>query len=199
MAVTIVSCYFLPFLFFFFAQIAFPKSILACVLGIAALSVSCIILYVLMLDQKKLPENFVPEVYPPLKSEQPIAPPQAVIVAESKPKISYQQKSPILASAKTALTARPQVQIANHKAIIEEQKRALLSQQNLFTEELEKKTATLNELQASLEHALNALKAKDIETAKQAKELEDLKFELYTLLRIESYVTPKENLAAASF
>ena len=148
MAVTIVSCYFLPFLFFFFAQIAFPKSILACVLGIAALSASCVILYILTLDQKKLPENFVPEVYPSLKGEQQPAPIQAapviekpaqiVVIKEAKPKISCQQDSPILESAKAALTTKPKVQIANHKAIIEEQRDALVSQQNLFTEELEK-------------------------------------------------------------
>jgi hypothetical protein len=118
------------------------------------------------------------------------------------PSIAYNAQEPILRSAINALQQPPQTIAINTKAIIAEQQQALLSQQNLFKEELQKRTLALAELQGALDRMQQAQLAKDTENARMAKELEDLKFELYTLLRIESYVNPKEeqsNLAAASF
>ncbi len=211
MAVTVVSCYFLPFLIFFFAQIAFPKSIGAFVLGVAALSIGSLILYFLMLDQKvaikevvKQPAAEAPSSHS--KSVAPnIAPTEVTNTIEQESTFIYESSAPILACAKNALLQHPKYAISNDKKIIDEQLQALDSQKNLFTEELEKRNKAISGLQEALERAQLALNTKESETLRQAKELEDLKFELYTLLRIESYVgkenqsEPSSKLATASF
>lgn len=205
MAVHVICCYFLPFLFFFLAQIAFPKSIAAFALGISALSISCLILYFKILDLKKPTLEVQQEAKPePLVA----APPQVLKTAVEAPKISYQAHAPILDFAKNALLLAPRsanrISIPNTKAIIAEQQQALASQKSLFTEELEKRTHALSQLQETIGHLQKALQAKESEVQNQTKEIEDLKFELYTLLRIESYVSPQKEqesnkLAAASF
>lgn len=205
MAVHVISCYFLPFLFFFLAQIAFPKSIVACTLGISALSISCLVLYFKIIDIKKPALSIQQQTDRETKCEPTAAiPEQAVKIAVAAPKVTYEARLPILDFAKNALGCTPKLHIPNTKAIIAEQQQALASQKSLFTEELEKRTHALSELQEALNQMQQALQAKESELHNQTKEIEDLKFELYTLLRIESYVSPHKEqesnkLAAASF
>ena len=199
MAVTIISCYFLPFLFFFLAQIAFPKSITAFVLGISAISISCLILYLQLLDKIK-PIEQVSQQPEPVAAVTTIQKAAEIPATEPK-KISYRSEEPILRFAVHALQQPPQSFVADTKAIIAQLQQAILSQQNLFKEELQKRTTSLSDLQSALDRMQQALLTKETENTRMAKELEDLKFELYTLLRIESYATStkEEQLTAASF
>ncbi len=216
MAVSIVGCYFLPFLFFFIAQIAFPKSLIALVLGISALSLSCLILYFQMLNLKNARARVLQEMEQEMKQEskqemkQEVSQTPVAIQAPAAqtPKFTFEKQNSALADiARTTLFSSPKHSLKSHKAVIAEQEQALLSQKNLFTEELEKKTLAIQALQKALDRSEQALSAKEAELAKHTKELADLKFEMYTLLRIESYVdqtnsqnTPTSNkLAAASF
>ncbi len=170
MAVTVVSCYFVPFLFFFLAHFAFPKSIAPFILGLTSLSISSLILYFQILAQK--PEKVVQVVH------------QEPIQAPASKKVTIETQEPIVNFAQKAISTPARCYLPDVKAIIDEKDRALRSQQDLFKEELEKHAQTVAELQ-------KAIYAKD-------KELQDVKFELYTMLRIESYQSPKEQ-AAASF
>ncbi|MBS0635661.1 MAG: hypothetical protein JSR37_09385 [Verrucomicrobia bacterium] len=170
MAVTILSCYFLPFLFFFITQIAFPKSILGCVLGVAALSISSLILYF-----QAIPKTQIKYIEKPEPTVQKMAP---------QPKKPAAVIDPIVTTALVSFNRHPDYSL---KALIEEKDQALLSQKGLFTEELEKKNQALHELQM-------ALQEKEALLASQTKELEDAKFELYTLLRIESYASTAASL-----
>lgn len=200
MAVHVICCYFLPFLFFFLAQIAFPKSLAAFALGISALSISCIILYFKALDQKRPVLQIQPKPTHVDKQEPKVDSPKVI----QETKISHKPDAPILNFAKKAIRSAPMAHLPNTKALIKEQQQAIESQKNLFTEELEKRTYALRELQEALDRTQQALEAKESALAKQTKEIEDLKFELYTLLRIESYAGPQKeqdasSLAAASF
>lgn len=179
MAVTILSCYFLPFLFFFITQIAFPRSILGCVLGIAALSICSLILYFQQKAKIQAPTvqiKYIEKVAAaaPRPLPKPLSIDPALFIFKGQPGYSLK------AGLQTGL-----------QSVLQEKDQALLSQKDLFTEELEKKNQALFELQ-------KVLQEKESELARQAKELQDVKFELYTLLRIEAY-SPKENLTAASF
>lgn len=187
MAVTVVSCYFIPFLFFFLAHFAFPKSIAPFVVGVGALSLSSLILYFQILAQK--PREVV-RLVTKEKEETPIT---------SAPKIAVQASSPIVDYAKRSFLKPVTATLPDVRAIIEEKDQALTSQKELFKEELEKHSLAIAELKKALNMAEDALYAKNLECARQTKELQDVKFELYTLLRIESYGNPKEKLAAASF
>lgn len=114
---------------------------------------------------------------------------------QAKAKITRIETSPIVATALNTLIVPTKYTYPNYKATIEEQKNAILSQKNLFEEELANRTAAIRDLKTALEAAKAELAAKEADALKQAKELEDLKFELYTLLRIESH----GKLATASF
>ncbi len=184
MPLTIINCYFLPFLVFFLAEIAFPKSLTACLLGIACMSISSLILYFQSLEKHPAPV---------LATQAPKAAPVKTIRHVASDGLDF---------AKTALKAAPQQSAPNYKAIIEEQSQALISQKNLFTEELEKRESKLHQLQETVLRLEQSLEAKIEESHRQKKELDDLKFEMYTLLRIESYVGTKnesEKLVTASF
>ncbi len=178
MAISIISCYFLPFLFFICAQMAFPKSIGAFVFGIAGAAIGTLILYFQLSGQGEEKVRYLIKEVP----------------AQSEPKIRVAEApEPILGFVKDVLKSAPKQSLPDLKA-------ELASQQALFAEELEKKNQALQDLQKALDSVKLSLSSKEAETLRLQKELEDVKFELYTLLRIESYRDSKsEKLAAASF
>jgi hypothetical protein len=157
---------------------AFPKSIGAFVFGIAGAAIGTLILYFQLSGQGEEKVRYLIKEVP----------------AQSEPKIRVAEApEPILGFVKDVLKSAPKQSLPDLKA-------ELASQQALFAEELEKKNQALQDLQKALDSVKLSLSSKEAETLRLQKELEDVKFELYTLLRIESYRDSKsEKLAAASF
>jgi hypothetical protein len=194
MAVSLISCYFLPFLLFFVAQLAFPKSPASFAFGLAGLSIGTLILYFILKDQKQ-----VVHVPVPVQAKESLPVPEPVV--QTKPPIKKLDQSPIANYAKNALKRPIPYKAQSTGALIEEQKLALVQQRDYFLHEGEKNAQAIKELQEALNTASQALSTKDAEFQAQAAEMANLKFEMYTLLRIDSYMAEKEpskNLLTAS-
>lgn len=190
MAVTLVSCYFFPFLLFFLAQLALPKSIATFVLGIAGVSLSTLILYFQLKNQQPII----------IKQEPQLVPVPQETKAQEKGKISRLIESPILSYFKKALPAKPTCKMPDTKAALKEQERLI----QLMQEENRQKEKLLVELQKHVEMTQQLLAEKEQQLQSQELELKNLKFEMYTLLRIDSYMGSKESsdsnkLVSASF
>ncbi len=155
MAISVICCYFLPFLFFLLAPMAFPGSIGAFLVGIAGISISSLILYLQSLSCK----------------ETKVVVKTIVEKEKATPIITVKQESSIKDFAIQTMNIRPTVQMEDKDQKIASLRSDLNSQKELFLEELEA-------LKDSLTAKEETLKDKE-------KEIEDLKFELYTLLRIE--------------
>ncbi len=158
MAISVVCCYFLPFLFFLLAPMAFPNSLGAFLVGICGVSLSSLILYLQSISNKETKVVV-----------------KTVVEKEEKPATVIKQvsTSEFKEAALQALKSSPNVHIVDKNLlVIESLKQDLSSQKELFLEELES-------LQTTLKTKEECLKEKE-------KEIEDLKFELYTLLRIEN-------------
>ena len=168
MAICVICCYFLPFLFFFLGQIAFPDSIGAFLASISGLSISSLILYL------KSSETTV-VVKTVIEKEQ--------VIQEKPTAIKVETASPLVDLAKIALKKPALMHLEDKNALIDTLKQELTAQKELFQDELD---ALCIKLQT-----------KDETLRLQAKEIEDLKFELYTALRIESYTNDKKLLTAS--
>lgn len=195
MAVTLVSCYFFPFLLFFLAQLALPKSVATFALGIAGVSLSTLILYFQLKNQQPII----------IKQEPQLVPVPQETKAQEKEKISKLTDSPILSFFKKALASKPTCKMADSKAALKE---ATINEQErliqLMQEENRQKEKLLVELQKHVEMTQQLLAEKDEQLQSQELELKNLKFEMYTLLRIDSYMGSKESsesnkLVSASF
>ena len=184
MAVTLVSCYFFPFLLFFLSQLALPKSSATFVLGIAGVTLSTLILYFQLKNQPVI-----------IKREQVVVPAQ-----DAGLKIAQVTQSPVLDFFKRVVPAKPSQMLPDLKARLQEQERLIARLQ----EENAKKEAHLAQLQMHAEETSQALAEKEAQIQSQSQELTNLKFEMYTLLRIDSYMDPKSSsdsnkLVSASF
>lgn len=195
MAVTLVSCYFFPFILFFLAQLALPKSSTTFILGIAGVSISTLILY-FQLKDSQLKNSHLKDC----------SSATATITSQTQP---IQQKVPRCTQLpqtnsslffKSVPLGKPTAKIPNLKAIVTEQERLI----NLYKEDKEQKERLVLELQKNLEETRKQLQTKESQCQSQEQELANLKFEMYTLLRIDSYMSPKESvesnkLVTASF
>lgn len=198
MAVTLVSCYFFPFLLFFLAQLALPKSVATFALGIAGVSLSTLILYFQLKNQQPIIIKQEAQVVP-------VSQEKVLLQKEEKVKISQLADSPILSFFKKALACKPACKMADSKAALKE---ATIKEQErliqLMQEENRQKEKLLVELQKHVEMTQQLLSEKDEQLQSQEQELKNLKFEMYTLLRIDSYMGSKESsesnkLVSASF
>jgi hypothetical protein len=176
MVVQLVSCYFLPFLLFFVAQIVLPKSIGACALGISVVSLGTLFLYYCMRIQES--EMQMQELPPVVKS------------------YSQQPTSPITSLATRSLKQPQVTAIPNTKALIatlEREKREMIAfyegQGRDFAAEMQTKERLLQKSTQELEIALQKVAEYETLMQSQMTELENLKFEMRTLLRVDSYAT----------
>lgn len=179
MVVTLFSCYFLPFLLFFTAQMLLPKSLGACVIGIASASLGTLFLYYSIMYQQYLLQ----------KQIKPAATPKPV---------RRTFESPITGLATKSIASKAPYKAPNEKENIRKLERekaemiAFFEQQGRdLAQELLGKDRAQEEMQRALDSAKQKIQESEAVIASQKAELENLKFEMYTLLRIDNYMTTK--------
>lgn len=184
MVVTLFSCYFLPFLLFFIAQMLVPKSLGVCLVGVTSASLGTLFLFYSIKYREYL-----------LQKQVKVAP-QPVKRILSSPLTSFVPKPLPLKPAHKS--------VPDHKEIISKLERekaemiAFFEQQGReLASELEQKERKLKELERTLETTQKTLIEREGVVQTQKTELENLKFEMYTIMRIDSYMSHKSESAIA--
>lgn len=196
MVVTLFSCYFLPFLLFFIAQMVLPKSLGACVIGIASVSLGTLFLYYSIKYQQYLLQK---QVQAQEQAQEQSKTVQASVPAAASPKpINRTYSSAISSLAAKSLRSPRHYKAPNTKETAQKLEREKADMISFFEQqgrdlaaELHKKDRILEELQINFEKAKLKIEESEALIQSQKAELENLKFEMYTLLRIDTYMTAK--------